>query len=179
MMDDDWSDDDYDDWRKRADDRRKAGWYKGEADDPLWAVRQWVMEHRWEGVICPACTQLAKVYRRPLDSGMANDVIRLFVLGGADDYVHTSHKVDQSRSLAKLAYWKLIQPHVEKRGWWRLTVEGVGFVLRTVRVPRYIYIYDSAFLGFEDVYDRVGIIESLATPFDYESLMRPVKKRGK
>lgn len=139
-------------------------------------VRTYVFERIEEGVHCPACTQLAKVYRRQIYAGMARSLILMYRHGGTD-WVEVS-KVTGSKGgdYAKLAHWgliedsKLVRKDGGKTGWWRVTPAGQLFVLGKVKVLKYALIYDDHLRGHEG--EPVGIQDCLSKKFDYDELMR-------
>ena len=127
------------------------------------------------GVTCPCCTQLAKVYRRTITRDMAEDLIALSKLPAG--YHHYKEFKNGSADLAKLAYWELIEAQPRdtsdnrKRssGFWKITDKGIDFVLGIITVPMYARIYDARLLNF--VGDQIGIKECLRAEFDFGELM--------
>lgn len=129
-----------------------------------------------EGEKCPLCTQLAKVYRRKVNAGMARSLIEMYRVGGTLDWVHVPTQIGaRSREEGKLAYWGLVEEETAKRedggraGYWRVTAKGVRFVREKIKVPKYARVYDGRCLGLTG--DEVSIREALGSKFSYDELM--------
>ena len=128
-----------------------------------------------EGVHCPCCEQFAKVYRRPLSSATARVLIAMYKHNG-NGWVHlTDLKIVRSDE-AKARHWGLIEQRPGERedgsartGWWRLTPQGVNFVNRRLRVPKYAVIYNGQCLRLEG--PPTSIVQCLGTRFNYSRLM--------
>ena len=134
-----------------------------------------------EGTECPCCGQLAKIYRRKINSAMAYGMILFFKKFGWDKrWVHVPSETGLSRlggDWAKLALWGLIEERASDRddsgphaGWWRITDRGVGWVVGRVCVPKSVYIYNGNVLRF-DQDESVGIRDALRDRFNYAELM--------
>lgn len=130
-----------------------------------------------EAVECPVCTQLAKIYKRQINAGSARALIVAYRTYGKE-YGHVpslEHIARIGGEWAGLARWSLVEELQEKRedggraGWWRVTDLGERFVLDTLRVPKYVRIYDNRVLGHEG--ELVGIRDALGHTFDYTELM--------
>lgn len=128
------------------------------------------------GEKCPCCTQLAKVYKRKLNSGMAVSLIRMYRAAGiAWQHIPTTIGA-RSREEGKLRYWGLVEEETTVRrddggraGFWRVTSLGSDFALGLASVPSHARIYDGRCLGL--VGDPIGIRDALGERFDYEELM--------
>jgi hypothetical protein len=78
---------------------------------------------------------------------------------------------------AKLRLWGLLDPKEDelrsdgsqRNGLWRITPHGKLFVLNTLKVPKYIYLYDNQINGTEG--PQIGIKDALKTKFNYDQLM--------
>jgi hypothetical protein len=147
-------------------------------DGTLREARDWLRERVDEGTACPCCTQLAKVYRRNLNSGMAHSLIAVWRVGG-DGWVHLPTQIDaRSREEGKLKYWGLLEEDRDKRedggraGWWRVTPLGLAFLRHEIQVPKYARVYDGRCLGL--VGDPVWITDALGARFNYADLMAGV-----
>lgn len=133
-----------------------------------------------DGHDCPVCTQLAKVYRRKINSGMARSLIEMYRVGGpALDWVHVPTQIGaRSREEGKLAYWGLVEEEHQERddggraGYWRVTTKGVQFVSAQIKVPKYARVYDGRCLSLTG--DEVTIREALGSKFNYDELMAGV-----
>jgi hypothetical protein len=113
-------------------------------------AKQWLRERLDEGAVCPCCTQLAKVYRRPLHAGMAMKLIKFYRAYGTGWGSRVElFKGEAEGDFAKLRYWGLVQesddtrPDGGRNGWWRVTGLGEKFVLGEHTVFQYVNLYDS------------------------------------
>jgi hypothetical protein len=129
------------------------------------------------GTRCPCCDQFAKIYRRPINVGMAISLIRMYRRGGLEwQHIPTTIPA-RSREEGKLAYWGLLKEATESRedggraGYWRVTVKGEAFIIKGLRVPKYAHIYDGRCLRLE-ADEIVSIRDCLGKKFDLEELMR-------
>jgi hypothetical protein len=149
--------------------------------ETLEEARAWLEHHKEDGVRCPCCTQLAKIYTRKLNSAMARDLIWL-----VRRFKHTSDWIDvsttapislqRSRELAKLVHWKLVEckPEASTRGArtsgiWRPTWPGIMFAENKTALPKYVRLYDGGFLSYPDK-GVTTIREALGDHFDYDEL---------
>lgn len=149
-------------------------------DTTLLEARAWLLRQLDNGARCPCCSQLAKIYRRKINSGMARSLIAMYRADPDLGWMHVPTVIGrQSAEEGKLAYWGLVEETTEPRadggraGWWRLTESGQAFVLGRSRVPKYARIYDGACLGF-DATGTVTIRDALGTGFHYDDLMQGV-----
>lgn len=145
-------------------------------------ARQFVQANLDDGAHCPACGQMAKVYRRQIHAAMAQALIILYRFEAANpgEWAHLPTVLQRKQGDdAKLRYWDLIEEAAEQRedggraGYWRITDRGRRFVRGEIRVPKYALVYDSAFLGFDDD-QTVDIRDALGTRFRYDDLMAGV-----
>lgn len=128
---------------------------------------------------CPHCGRYAQVYRRRLHHTVARQLIQLYRLNGANEYVHVRDLVTAADSGAgdftKAKYWGLIteKQHfgTDKKasGYWRLTPNGVDFVNNLVRIQEIAIVFDDTVLGFSG--NWVGIKQCLSDKFDYFTIM--------
>ena len=128
---------------------------------------------------CPCCGRYAKVYKRRLHGSAARQLIQLFKLGGAMQYVHTSQLLLPGETgvgdFTKAKYWGLIEEQenfngkTRTSGMWALTRAGVEFVEGRRSIMQIAQIFDDRVLGFEG--QMVGIKECLGEDFDYSRLM--------
>lgn len=139
-------------------------------------IKVWIRRHAAEGVHCPACDQLVKVYRRKVNSGMARSLIQMYRVGKLD-WVHVPTQIGaRSREEGKLAYWGLVEEQKMVRddggraGYWRVTALGEAFLKQQVTVPKYAHVYNGKVL-FLDPSEQVTIKDALGTDFDYAELM--------
>ncbi len=151
-------------------------------------AKQFLRDNWEQGAECPCCHQFVKRYRRKLNRGMAQFLIRLWIRtregynpekGGR--WVHSAEFQDlmYNRDYSKLHWWGLIEPHPNSReealpdrssnGLWRITPLGVEFVLRRTRVPSHSLSFNKKVYGFEG--NQIDIIEALGKKFNYAELM--------
>lgn len=131
---------------------------------------------RPEGVICPCCTQRAKIYKRSITHEMAEDLIKLAHMPTGWHHVKAMGYKGGSGDFAKLAYWGLIEerpkdPSVSKKrtsGEWRITEKGTDFVLGTIKVKLYAHMYNKTVLAYSG--EEVGITDCV-DEFHYQELM--------
>ena len=135
------------------------------------------------GGTCPCCTQRVKVYRRKLPVASAQILIELFREDGADDYVYVPKILDRMTGTPAQGgygtlsvHWGLIASMEGERddgsnrtGWWKLTEEGVRFVLDAATVPERAHIYNGRCLGHSG--PPIDIRQALRNRFDYDELM--------
>lgn len=144
-------------------------------------ARQWLRDRRLEGAKCPCCTQFAKVYKRTITSSMAWALVKMYRAGAADDFVDVPTVLGRGPGRAgddaKLVYWGLTLEAHEKRpdggraGWWRLTPDGVRFILGTLYVPKYAHVYDGRLVSPKFSGPLIGIRDALGKRFDLRELM--------
>jgi hypothetical protein len=145
-------------------------------------ARAEVAQKRWStsGTRCPCCGQLAKVYRRKINSSMAADLIAMYRAFGREwGYLPDLRKrssLKGNREESKLRYWGLVEETDDRRedgghaGWWRVTELGELFVTRRATVSKYVRVYDAEALSFDG--PNVDITSALGSEFRYDELMR-------
>lgn len=149
-----------------------------------WA-RKRLQNDAWDGVECPCCGALAKVYRRNLNSGMCRVLLRIAKVTASttdqDGWVHITdifgkHGAQVHRDWYVLRHWKLIEQKPPGRtqdknasGFWRLTKVGMGFARAQVKVPKYVYIYYNELVKYSE--ECVSIQEALGKQFVYEEIV--------
>lgn len=143
-------------------------------------AQDWLREQLPEGADCPCCTQLAKIYRRKINSSMAYALIT-FYRAHALCWGHAPSTGDISKlggDWGQLRRWGLIEELTVPRddggraGWWRVTEAGRLFVYRAHTVPKYVRLYDGKPMGFDG--PEVDILDALGTKFNYYELMAGV-----
>lgn len=139
-------------------------------------ARGWLRERVDEGVKCPCCTQMAKVYRRKITSTVARDLILVCHRYTVGDWFHLPTEGGYGGDFAKLAYWSLAEQDIGVRpdgsdrvGWWRITDDGERYVADQLRVPKYARVYNGRCLNLMG--DLVGVRDALGTKFNYADLM--------
>lgn len=157
---------------------------EGILDASLTEAKLWLRNRLEDGAECPCCRQLAKVYRRRINSGMAVALIKLYRAGGTD-WVHKPTVLAgvgaAARDESLLRYWGLLQEHDDKRpdggraGWWRVTELGARFVRGEVLVPAWVHLYDSRPVHLPGMRtfaeEQVSIQTCLGKRFDWAELM--------
>jgi len=145
-------------------------------------AKTWLWTRVKKGAECPCCTQLAKVYKRRVNSSLALSLISLSKLG--DGWHHVSNILalsalrspTLSREFSIIRYWGLIdEKEVEEgvnsrtSGYWRITAKGQSFVAGQILIPRYAFIFDGRCLYLSE--DTATIQECLGSKFNYADLM--------
>lgn len=141
------------------------------------------------GTKCPTCGQHVQLYRRGLGSSMVRALVAIYQYFRQSDSLEwlkvpdflLRHGIPRADE-AKLVYWGLLEPFVGLRkdgsprnGYYRITDLGRQFVEDRVRVPKYVYVYNSEVYGFSDggryPVQMISIIEALGRRFNYIELM--------
>lgn len=138
-------------------------------------AEEWVMAEALDGVECPCCGQLAKVYRRKLYSSMAYALLLIYRANKLE-FIHVPNllnghgSVARGGDFAKLVYWDLLESHPSKAGYYKMTDKGRQFAECRIAVPVAVHIYDSDRIGW-DTTELVTIADALTSRFSYEELM--------
>jgi hypothetical protein len=141
-----------------------------------------------KGVACLCCHQLSKLYVRKMTSAMVYGLILLYkeVKDKPDPehhYIHLENffkKLDIPSSIRgdapKLRFWGLIETMDGNKedgnpstGFYRLTKEGISFVLGRSLVSKSIRIYNNTFYGYEG--PEIDIHVAIKGKFNYTELM--------
>lgn len=141
-------------------------------------AKECLRENWQDGVECPCCKQLVKLYPHKLNATAVSDLIRLWNLSdretGAFRHVREfSH--DRGGSFAKLAHWGLVDSKInddtKKRtsGMWCITDAGKEFVIGLTSIPERAYLFNGKCYAMSN--NKVNIREALRNKFDYEDLM--------
>ena len=142
-------------------------------------AKKYLRENMQEGVPCPCCTQMVKIYKRKLTSGMAVALIRLYHESGGDTskYVHITKLGHlNGGEFAQLKRWNLIEEAINEdtskrtSGTWAITPKGIKFVKRQIEVPSHLYTFDSKTVGVVD--ETVDIKTALGRKFNYAEMMQ-------
>jgi hypothetical protein len=150
-------------------------------------AKAFVQQHIQDGVACPTCGQLCKVYRRKLNSTMALALVliyQFFKTHPQAEWLHVAAflvKVKRDSSIAggdvvKLRYWGLLERATGERddgsdrvGRYRITEVGKQFVEGKIAVPRYVYLYNQLLLRLSE--EMTTMREALGDRFKYDELM--------
>jgi hypothetical protein len=151
---------------------------------------KWVLRHRMDGVECPCCGQFTKVYRRKLNTSMAQALVAFYEksIESTGDWLHvasTEFPLIAGRRLggdwAKLVHWGLIEERPIERedgckhaGWWRITDLGRRFVRDEVRIPSHALLFNQQLLGMDES-STISIRQALGDKFDYSELMARIE----
>lgn len=135
-----------------------------------------------KGESCPCCTQLVRVYRRPLTSVAARALIALYrdhgrSFGYLPDVArtHLSDSAHQGGTLSLAHCWGLIEEERAalgdngRAGWWRVTELGEQFILERASVPSHARIFNGRVLSL--VGDPIGIRSALGKHFNRTELL--------
>jgi hypothetical protein len=147
----------------------------------LGEVRDWLTQAAQDGgATCPCCTQLTRVYRRPLNSAMTHGLIRAYRKAGREPFHMPTVLNHIAGDHAKLRYWGLIEeepirrPDGGRAGWWQITELGEEFVRRIKAVPKYALIFDGRLLRLDTSGGYVTVTQALRGKFDWAELMADV-----
>jgi len=114
---------------------------------------------------CRCCGSNIRVYRRKLNSGMAR-VLCWFVANRMGEWTHIA------KIPAEIERQKNADTAKRSSGVWRVTNEGISFVLHGTKIPSHAFcsVPGHIILGFEN--DLVTIHNVLKERFDYAELMQ-------
>lgn len=142
-------------------------------------ARAWLSQQLTEGARCPCCTQVAREYRRRLNSGMAYALCVLYRSNRGVGWVHKPTVLRgvgaAARDESLLRHWGLLEESVEQRpdggraGWWRVTELGAAFVRGETRVREYVVMFGNRPLRLEGGY--IDIERALGSRFNYRELI--------
>lgn len=147
--------------------------------DTVEHARRWVRDNREMGVTCPVCEKHAQEYHRPLNAGIARDLLRLYRFGAGPEgwsaYLHLARQEGISREISKAVWWGLVEAMPGTRedggaqGYWRLTGHGRAFVEGRVTVMSHAIEYDGRCTGSSGL--AVTFAQVLGEPFDLRDLL--------
>ncbi len=155
-------------------------------------AKRWLRARFEKGASCPCCSQFVKLYKRKLSKSMAYVLLLIasyFRGDPVEEWLHVPSYIAEMASdhprraaavrgdWAKMKLWGLIEEKPGTRddgssrvGYYKLTDLGRRFVNREVKVPAYVFIYNSGTLH-RDVEEMVSIDDALGTEFSYAELM--------
>ena len=141
-------------------------------------AKMWLQGQLEEGVMCPCCSQYARIYKRKLNSTMGYALLWL-CRAYSGDWINVPKKGPRSviatNQLGTLALWGVIEqkPNVDSRkkhsGFWRPTRQGQDFANERVMLPTHVYLYNNKVQRWSN--ERGDIREALGKYFDYAELM--------
>ena len=147
----------------------------------------WVEANKKAGGVCPCCDQLARIYKRKLNSSMCAALILIRrAFRTQSDWLHVPEYLSEVAAhgvivrggdWAKMVHWRMIEAkHGELRkdgsprnGFYKITQLGVDFVDRRVEVPEYVILYAERLLGVSE--KMATIDKALGKRFNYAELM--------
>lgn len=164
------------------------GTIPGHEFETLEAARDYVLANREDGVTCPCCQRLVRVYKRKLNSGMALAFLRLCrIHTTANRPVHAREVCEptKNRDFSQLQYWELMielpkteDQHGRTSGFWLPTERGLAFFRGELRVPKY-RVHAS---GEEETIgwspETTALREALPDGFDYDKLLEDSSSLG-
>lgn len=142
----------------------------------------WLVDHVETGAECPCCRRFAKIYLRPINSGMALAILTMFRAEGLRP-VHTPTVLRgvgaASRNETMLRYWQLLEQAIEVNqvGWWRVTSKGKDWIEGRISVPRYARVWEHELLNLQETrrYGESGKLvsfeEAFGSQFDLDELL--------
>ena len=147
-------------------------------------AKQYLKDNIQNGVSCPCCNRLVKLYSYNLNSGSTRSLIILYHAhrDNDGDWVHIQRYFASKKMNANgmnyilLKHWGLIEskpgnddPKKRANGFWRITDKGISFVLGGLALPKYAYVYNNQAIKFSD--ELVTVREALGKKFDYQELI--------
>jgi hypothetical protein len=147
-------------------------------------ARTYIAQNSRDGVDCPCCTRFVKVYRRKLNSAMAQSLIILHnyhARNGWDVWCHLQHyMLNQDQYVGQfplLRHWGLTEEQEGKRedgnprtGFYRITEYGRAFARGEVDAPGAVFIFNNKVLSMDEE-ERTTIHTALGDKFNYAELM--------
>lgn len=143
-------------------------------------AKGYLRENWEEGVSCPCCNQMVKLYKYKLSYGLAKmvlDVYRLHQQGR--EWVHIQSELKpKNGDYAKLRHWDLLEARGDKSddgnstAYWRLTEFGRLFARCERAVPSHALLFDSRKFGTAGEY--ITIRQALGNKFNYDELMKGI-----
>lgn len=144
-------------------------------------AKTFLRENFKDGVDCPCCGQLVKLYEYPLNNSIALTMMKMYRIHMIEgkSWIHVQKEINPSSggyfSLAK--WWGLMVGQAKDEnddkkysGYWGLTKKGIAFVRGEIDVPKAVKIFNSNLIGFSE--ERINIKESLSKKFSYSELMK-------
>lgn len=147
-------------------------------DSTVAESKAWLEENRHDGVDCPSCGELVKVYRYNVDSAMARTLILMYRAGGVESFVHTPSLPGDTHKASQLKWWgfveeeRILRPDGGRAGFWRVTEAGERWVNGGL-APKHAFVFNGKAIEMsEDV--SVTINDALGKKFNFMNLMNGV-----
>lgn len=142
-------------------------------------ARAWLRERLRDGAECPVCTQRVQLYRRKLNSGMVHALFRIYQHNSTEwTRVQDMPNAPKGGDYAKLRFWGLLEQNPARAedgnsaGYWRVTADGVSFLMGSMSVPSHIGTFDNKVYPLRpDEYTLITAREALGNKFDYDELL--------
>lgn len=139
-------------------------------------AKNYLRQNFKEGVICPCCTQLVKLYSYKINSGMILVLISMYKSN--KEWVHPLKDLKTNNGdYAKLRFWGLLQsssdePEEDKKssGFWKITDKGKKFVENSITIKEKAYLFNNKCYGFTG--EEINIVQALGNKFSYSELMQ-------
>lgn len=150
-------------------------------DVTLADAKKKMLEQVEEGVSCPCCGRLVKLYRRKLHSEMAAFLCRLSRRYLDEPRFYSTRELCPALTKSAtdgsyLVLWDLVEKEAAengsggKAGMYRPTEHGLDFVFGRTTVKSHVFILCGDPVGFSN--DYVHIKTVLGSKFSYDELMR-------
>lgn len=151
---------------------------------PLGQAKAWLREEiAGDGAPCPCCRKPMKVYRRGISATVAKALINAYRKHRREPF-HTNTLGLPGGDFQKLAYRGFLERESKDRdpdapgvGIYRITEDGVAFVLGTLRVDSHALVVwdpdraETVCVGTTPLKGQISIREALGNRFDYDELM--------
>ena len=146
-------------------------------------VRAWMEPQLKEGVECPCCYKMCRIYGRKLNTGMAYLMVRVYQ-ESPNDWVRISRLAHINSpelgivngDFTYLPHWGLLEPKPrdggKSSGLWGLTYLGRKFGEGFRTVPHRIFLLNNKCVGMSE--EQTDIQSALGDEFDYDELMREI-----
>lgn len=140
-----------------------------------------------DGILCPVCGKLSKIYERPMLPAAARFLIELVKLDQryqGNKWIKYDECGYSARDYSHVEYFQLAQrePSDNRMGFtesnkgasgrWKPTSAGKLFVFGRNKVPRSLILYNSKVLGFSKT--TISIQEAIGKGYNYGDLMKGV-----
>lgn len=148
------------------------------------ARQQWGETIKGDGGRCPCCDRFGKIYARAINRTMAKCLLWLIQESQDGKWVDVPNRAPRwlvrSNQLPTLRWWELVErmePCEDERlkhsGMWRPTDLGREFARDEVTIPKKVFTYDGAPVGFSSY---MTTISGCIGGFHYKEVMQEVMK---